>query len=76
MSYDILSYHDTSVMKCHPMSYHYASVGFVKAMGNTYGILLITVLMGNGLVGLPRRMWFYADTEGELNLLYMMVNDL
>jgi hypothetical protein len=42
-------------------------------MGNTYGILLITVLMGNGLVGLPRRMWYYADTEGELNLLYMMV---
>jgi hypothetical protein len=45
-------------------------------MGNTYGILLITVLMGNGLVGLPRRMWYYADTEGELNLLYMMVNEI
>ena len=44
-------------------------------MGNTYGILLITVLMGNGLVGLPRRMWYYADTEGELNLLYMMVSN-
>ena len=42
-------------------------------MGNTYGILLITVLMGNGLVGLPRRMWYYADPEMELNWLYMMV---
>ena len=47
--------------------------GFVKAMGNTYGILLITVLMGNGLVSLPRRMWYYADIDAELNGLYMMV---
>ena len=47
--------------------------GFVKAMSNTYGILLITVLMGNGLVGLPRRLWHWADTERELNSLYMTV---
>ena len=44
-------------------------------MSNTYGILLITVLMGNGLVGLPKRMWYYTDTERELNLLYMMVRE-
>ena len=42
-------------------------------MGNTYGILLITVLMGSGLVSLPRRMWYYADIDMELNGLYMMV---
>lgn len=42
-------------------------------MSNTYGILLITVLMGNGLVGLPRRLWHWADTERELNSLYMTV---
>ena len=45
-------------------------------MGNTYGILLITVLMGNGLVGIPRRMWNYADVDMELNSLYMMVKTI
>ena len=49
-------------------------IGFTMAMSNTYGILLITVLMGNGVVGLPRRLWRLADTSIELHRLYLQVH--
>jgi hypothetical protein len=32
-------------------------LGFLIAYGNTYGMLLIILLLGNGLVALPRRLW-------------------
>ena len=35
----------------------YHVIGFMMAAGNTYGILLIVLLMGHGLVALPRRLW-------------------
>ena len=34
-------------------TYHLAYVG------NTYGIFIIIILMGSGLVGLPRRLWYH-----------------
>ena len=37
------------------------------------GVLLITVLMGNGLVAFPKRLWFVADVDGELKRLYLTV---
>ena len=43
------------------------------AMGNTYGVLLIICLMGNGLVALPRRLWQLGNAEGELIRLYLLV---
>ena len=46
-------------------------ISFLMAMGNTYGVFLITVLMGSGLVGLPRRLWQTGDVEMELRRLYM-----
>mmetsp|Transcript_5899 Transcript_5899/g.13016 ORF Transcript_5899/g.13016 Transcript_5899/m.13016 type:complete len:780 (-) Transcript_5899:165-2504(-) len=46
-------------------------VGFVMAMGNTYGILLITLLMGNGLVALPMNLWYLGDADRELKDLYL-----
>jgi hypothetical protein len=49
-------------------------IGFLMAMGNTYGMLIITLLMGNGLVALPRRLWQLADDENELRRLYIMVS--
>jgi hypothetical protein len=48
-------------------------VGFMMAMGNTYGIVLIILLMGNGLIALPRRLWNMGNTEVELNRLYLQV---
>ncbi len=50
-------------------------LGFMMAMGNTYGVLLITVLMGNGLVALPKRLWTMGSTDNELHRLYMSVSD-
>jgi hypothetical protein len=46
-------------------------VSFMMAMGNTYGVLIIIFLMGNGLVGLPRRLWQIGDSEAELVRLYL-----
>ena len=31
--------------------------GFVMALGNTYGLLMIIVLLGNGVVEVPRAFW-------------------
>jgi hypothetical protein len=50
-----------------------ALIGFMMAMTNTYGLLIIIVLMGNGLVALPRRIWEMGNTSAELARLYMMV---
>ena len=33
-------------------------VGFMMAAGNTYGLILIIILMGSGLVNVPRRLWY------------------
>jgi hypothetical protein len=44
------------------------------AMGNTYGVLLITVLLGSGLVGVPKRLWMMADDAGELMRMYISVS--
>mmetsp|Transcript_12215 Transcript_12215/g.18316 ORF Transcript_12215/g.18316 Transcript_12215/m.18316 type:complete len:780 (+) Transcript_12215:39-2378(+) len=46
-------------------------IGFTMAMSNTYGVLLITVLMGSGLVGIPKRLWIMADSNRELQRLYI-----
>lgn len=46
-------------------------IGFLMALGNTYGILLLCFFMGNGLVGLPVRLWQMSDAEGELQRLYL-----
>jgi hypothetical protein len=48
-------------------------IAFMMAMGNTYGVILIILLMGNGLVALPRRLWQMANTECEINRLYLAV---
>lgn len=48
-------------------------MSFLMAMGNTYGVLLITLLMGTGLVAIPKRLWLLGDVEGELNRLYLSV---
>ena len=51
-------------------------IGFVMAMGNTYGVLLITLLMGNGLVALPMHLWRLGDVERGLQELYLSVSSL
>lgn len=48
-------------------------LAFMMAMGNTYGVILIILLMGNGLVALPRRLWRMGNSKTELQRLYVMV---
>lgn len=51
-------------------------LALAMALSNTYGVLLITVLMGSGLVGVPKRLWLMADPQQEIQRLYLSVRDL
>ena len=46
------------------------------ALGNTYGVLLLTFFMGHGLVGLPARLFQLHDYEGELRRAYVAANSV
>jgi hypothetical protein len=47
--------------------------GFCIAASNTFGLLLLTLLMGFGLVRLPRNLWLAADNAERLRSLYARV---
>lgn len=47
-------------------------IAFTMAMGNTYGMLLLTVLLGSGLASLPKRLWQLSNPTFELNRLYLL----
>jgi len=44
--------------------------GLLMALGNTYGLLFVVVLLGNGLVEVPRKLWNSSFAEQELQRLY------
>jgi hypothetical protein len=41
-------------------------------LGNTYGLLIVAVLLGYGLVAIPRGLWREADPQYELRKVYIM----
>jgi hypothetical protein len=41
-------------------------------LGNTYGLLLVSLLLGYGLVALPRSLWRQARPDYELRKVYLM----
>ena len=43
--------------------------GFLIALANVYGLLLIILLLGFGIVDVPRRLWQLSSLEGELRRL-------
>lgn len=47
--------------------------GFCISASNTFGLLVLTLLMGFGLVGLPRNLWLASDTTGKLRNLHARV---
>lgn len=51
-------------------------VDYTMLLSNTYGILMIIVLMGNGLVGLPKRLWEMSNIEAELIRLYLSASSI
>lgn len=44
----------------------------LMTLGNTYGLLIVTVLLGYGLVAIPRGLWREADPNYELRKVYIM----
>ncbi|CAJ0564635.1 unnamed protein product, partial [Mesorhabditis spiculigera] len=48
----------------------------VVSASNTWGLLLLVVLLGHGLVDLPRQLWHTAATEYRLNKTFFDVNKL
>ncbi|KAI9275921.1 LMBR1-like membrane protein-domain-containing protein [Phascolomyces articulosus] len=44
--------------------------GFVMAMANSWGLFLVIVFLGYGLVAVPRRLWITGSTKRHLNQLY------
>lgn len=45
-------------------------LGFVVCLGNVYGLVLSVLLLGYGLVDVPRRLWSAGDTELRLEQAY------
>ncbi|KAI9496861.1 LMBR1-like membrane protein-domain-containing protein [Zychaea mexicana] len=44
--------------------------GFVMAMANSWGLFLVIVFLGYGLVAVPRRLWITGNTKRHLRQLY------
>ena len=44
----------------------------LMALGNTYGLLLVVVLLGYGLIDIPRLLLRWAKPEDELNRIYLL----
>ncbi len=44
--------------------------GLAIALGNTYGLLVVILLMGNDLVEIPRRLWISSSPRKELDILF------
>mmetsp|Transcript_4197 Transcript_4197/g.7745 ORF Transcript_4197/g.7745 Transcript_4197/m.7745 type:complete len:741 (-) Transcript_4197:115-2337(-) len=51
-------------------------VGLMMAMGNTYGVLLIICLLGNGLVALPKRLWHMGQPQKEVERMYLLAHSV
>ncbi|KAI7870771.1 LMBR1-like membrane protein-domain-containing protein [Spinellus fusiger] len=44
---------------------------YVMAMANSWGLFLVIIFMGYGLVALPRRLWFSGNRQQHLHQLYL-----
>ncbi|KAL3817581.1 hypothetical protein ACHAXA_006470 [Cyclostephanos tholiformis] len=55
-------------MAVHLRSLHLVAVVLpvLMALSNTYGLLLVSLLLGNGLVNIPKRLWRMARPANEL----------
>lgn len=43
---------------------------FVMAMANSWGLFLVIMFLGFGLVAVPRELWYSTDIKRRLNELY------
>ena len=49
-------------------------LGFLMVLGNTWGLFLSVLLLGYGLVEIPRRFWFKGDRKRRLEELFFMAS--
>jgi len=58
------------------LAFHLKEVNVIPVLitlGNTYGLLLVALLLGYGLIAFPRSLWRRALPEHELRKVYLMV---
>lgn len=46
--------------------------GFLMALANTYGLVIIIMLLGHGLVQVPRKLWETSFNERQLQRHYFV----
>jgi hypothetical protein len=51
-------------------------VPVLMALGNTYGLLMVVLLLGYGLVDLPQKLWRQADPSVELRRTQIVASNL
>ncbi len=64
-------------MAIHLKSFHLVTIVLpvLMAMSNTYGLLLVAFLLGNGLVNIPKRYWREACPAKELRRALIMTTN-
>jgi hypothetical protein len=64
-------------MAIHMKSFHLVTIVLpvLMALGNTYGLLLVALLLGNGLVNIPKRYWREACPAKELRRALIMTTN-
>ncbi len=58
------------------LAFHLKEINVIPVLitlGNTYGLLLVALLLGYGLIAFPRSLWRRALPEYELRKVYLMV---
>lgn len=50
--------------------------GFMMALANTYGLLFIILLLGHGLIQVPRQLWQTSFNDKELQRLYFVATQV
>ena len=54
----------------------FEAIRIMGAVGNMYGLLLLIVLCGSGLISLPRRLWQLSFPKRELMRLYILAQSV
>ncbi len=53
-----------------------AIFGLAIALGNAYGLLFVILLMGNGLIRVPRWLWASSFPDRELDILFFRATEV
>ena len=61
-------------MAIHLKSFHIVTIVLpvLMALGNTYGLVLVSLLLGNGLINIPKTLWRQACPANELRRVRIM----